>query len=58
MLTIILLLLLSSDITMNAHEIANPEQRLIIFECLTEYPYRPKSEEFIFNDIHQKKTSL
>lgn len=56
MLTIILLL--SFDITMNIHETANPEQRLIIFECLTEYPYRPKSEEFIFNDIHQKKTSL
>jgi len=55
MLTIILLLL--SDIAMNAHETTNSGQCLIIFECCTEYPYRPKSEEFVFNDIHQKKTT-
>lgn len=57
MLTIILLLLLS-EITLNAHETDNPGQCLIIFECCTENLYQPKSEEFIFNDIHQKKTPL
>lgn len=57
MLTTLLLLLLSEN-TMNAHETDNPGQYLIIFECCTENPYRPKSEEFIFNDIHQKKTPL
>jgi len=55
MLTVILLLF---DIIMNTHETVNPGQCLIIFECCTEYPHRPKSEEFIFNDIHQKKTTL
>jgi len=57
MLTIILILL-SQNTTNAAYETDNSGQCFIIFECRTENPYRPKSEEFIFNDIRQKKTPL